>query len=81
VCTGTPHLLRHGGGPVTGIQEPVTAEGRRVLARRYPRLAGRAAWVRLAAGATPDIIATRRWRDRWPAVDQGPVLGDPPPAN
>jgi len=51
-----------------------------VLARRYP--GSRAALPGCGwPPGHPDIIATRRWRDRWPAVDQGPVLSDPAPAN
>lgn len=58
-------------GPLTGIQESVTAQERRALARRYLGPAGGDAYVRSTAAATPDIIAIRMLPGRWLAVDQG----------
>lgn len=58
-------------GRVTGIQESVTLEDRRALARRYLGPAGGDAYVQSSAAVTPDIIAIRMSPGRWLAVDQG----------
>ena len=60
-------------GPVTGIQESVTVEERRALARRYLGPAGGDAYVQSTAAVTPDIIAIRMLPGHWLAVDQGPA--------
>jgi nitroimidazol reductase NimA-like FMN-containing flavoprotein (pyridoxamine 5'-phosphate oxidase superfamily) len=58
-------------GPVTEIQESVTADDRRALARRYLGPAGGDLYVESTAAATPDIIAVHMLPQRWLAVDQG----------
>ncbi len=58
-------------GPVTSIQESVTVEERRALARRYLGPAGGDAYVQSTVAVTPDIIAIRMLPGRWLAVDQG----------
>jgi PPOX class probable F420-dependent enzyme len=58
-------------GPVVRIQESVTADDRRALARRYLGPAQGDRYVESTAAATPDIIAVHMRPDRWLAVDQG----------
>jgi hypothetical protein len=58
-------------GPVTGIQESVTMQDRRALARRYLDAAAGDAYVDSTASVTPEIIAIRMRPSRWLAVDQG----------
>jgi nitroimidazol reductase NimA-like FMN-containing flavoprotein (pyridoxamine 5'-phosphate oxidase superfamily) len=58
-------------GPVTKIEESVTLEDRRALARRYLGPAGGGRYVESTATVTPDIIAIQMLPRHWLAVDQG----------
>ncbi len=58
-------------GPVTRIQDSVTVEERRTLARRYLGTEEGDRYIASTAAATPDIIAIQMLPERWLAVDQG----------
>lgn len=58
-------------GPVTKIEESVTLEDRRALARRYLGPDGGDRYVESTASATADIIAIHMPPRHWLAVDQG----------
>lgn len=58
-------------GPVTGIEESVTLDERRALARRYLGPEDGDGYVESTAAITPEIIAVRMMPRHWLAVDQG----------
>jgi hypothetical protein len=58
-------------GPVGSVEESVTVERRRALARRYLGPEGGDDYVERTAGATGRIIAIHMRPERWLAVDQG----------
>jgi len=66
-----PYLYVSVEGPVTKIEESVTLEDRRALARRYLGPAGGDRYVESTATVTPDIIAIQMLPRHWLAVDQG----------
>lgn len=57
-------------GPVTRVQDPVTEDERRALARRYLGPEQGDHYVESTAAITPDIIAIHMLPERWVAVDQ-----------
>ena len=58
-------------GPVTAIQESVTAEERRAFAERYLGPEGAIEYVRSSADRTKDMMLFRVHPDHWLTTDQG----------
>jgi PPOX class probable F420-dependent enzyme len=58
-------------GPITAVQDPVTAAERRLLAQRYLGEADGDAYVEDTADATARMIGVRMRPERWLSEDQG----------
>ena len=66
-------------GPVTGIQEMVTAEERRALARRYLGAERGDAYVAATADRTASMVLIRMCPEHWLSEDQARLAAIPPP--